>query len=74
MLDGPAHCVLSFCGAIFTLRWAENAAAISDDTLLIILDLTENSTQAKITSIRVQYVVPRLCRKSQNGGPDERVS
>ena len=70
--DSRQH--LSFCGAIFPLRWTEGAAAVCDDTLLIILNLTEDSTQAKITRIRVQYVVSRLCGKGQNGGPDERVS
>ena len=63
----------SWCSTSLFMGWTEGAAAIGDDTLLTIMDLTENSTQAEITSIRVQYVVPRLCGKGQNGGPNERV-
>ena len=64
----------SLCGAVSTLRWPESTAAVSNDPLLVVLDLAEYSTQAKITSVCIQHVVPRLSRKSQNGGSDERVS
>ena len=64
---------LSFHGVVLPLRWTEGATAIGDDTFLIILYLTENSTQAKITSIRVQYVVPGFHRKGQDGGPEEHI-
>ena len=70
--DGCQH--LSFCGAVSTLRRPESTTAVSNDPFLAILDLAKYSTQAKITSVCIQHVVPGLRRKSQNGGPDERIS
>ena len=58
----------------FPLRWTEGATAIGDDTLHIILDLAEDSTQSKVTSVRVQYLVSIFRRKGQNWGPDECVT
>ena len=70
--NGRQH--LSFGGAVSTLRRPESTTAVSNDPFLVILDLAKYSTQAKITSICIQYVVPGLSRKSQNGGSDERIS
>ena len=49
----------------------EGVTAIGDDTLLIILDLAEDSSQTKITGICVQYLVPSFRREGQDGDPDE---
>ena len=70
--DGCQH--LSFCGAVSTLRRPESTTAVRNDPFLAILDLAKYSTQAKITSICIQHVVPGLRRKSQNGGSDECIS
>ena len=59
--DGRQH--LSFCGAVSTLRRPESMTAVRNDPFLAILDLARYSTQAKITSICIQHVVPGLSRK-----------
>ena len=65
---------LSFRGAVSALRRPESTTAVRNDPFLAILDLAKYSTQAKITSVCIQHVVPGLSRKSQNGSLDERIS
>ena len=57
--------------AVTSLRGPKGATAVSDDTLHIILDLTEDPTQTKITGVGVQDVLSGLRRKSQYRGVGE---
>ena len=58
-------------GIITSLRGPKGATAVSDDTLHIILDLTQDTTQTKITGVSVQNVLTGLRRKSQYRCVDE---
>ena len=61
----PAY--FPFSGAIFLLGRSQGPTAVGDDTLHVILDLTEDSSQAKVTSVCIQYVVPCSIGKAKIG-------
>ena len=62
---------LAFSCVVTSLRGPKGVTAVSDDTLHIILDLTQDTTQTKITGVSVQNVLTGLRRKSQYRSMDE---
>ena len=72
-LDAQGHSSqhLTFSCAVTSLRGPKGANAVSDDTLHIILDLTQDTTQTKITGVSFQNVLTGLRRKSQYRSVDE---
>ena len=62
---------ISLSGAVTSLWGSKGAATVCDHMLYIILDLTQNATQAKIASVSVQDVLSGLSRESKDRGVDE---